>query len=188
MEGEDDLTMGPAEPPHAWIRALAAWLLLCVALGMYGVVALAPRLLSYARLQQQSQTHQLRLVAIEEQVRRLDRIAEALESDPEFAAAYARQTFAVVRPGEQRIPVPAELSLELAADSTELDLPPPEMPWYTSLIERIALNQRLSTILLSIAAVLAITSFVWPAVAESEPVAADHGSWWKTATRRYHSR
>lgn len=171
-----------SDAPHAWLRTLAAWLLLFVALALYAAAALAPRLLQYVRLQHESEVNQHRLVALELDVERLDRIATALEKDPEFARALARANFEQPD-GEERIPLPESLKVDFSAGRANLDLPDPAWPWYTPLLQRIVDDVRLANALLAAAALLAMASFVWPALAESPS-----GGLWRVLAGRYRTR
>src|SRR4051794_36625698 len=107
-----------SESQASWFGSFVGWFCLFAAAGCYGVVHLSPRLLTMVKLQHESDVNQLRLVSLEDQLQGLGRMAQALEDDPDFAAAMARSEFTADRPGEQRIAVDPHLSQqphELAA-------------------------------------------------------------------------
>jgi len=158
-EPETEL-LNDAEPAGAWIGAWICWLCLLTAAGLYAAVALSPRLLTYVRLQQEYQQNQQRLVMLEQQVQRMDRIAAALESDPQFAADLARTDFETNHPGELKIPVPPELAINVRDTQPDVSLPDIPLPWFTPFLERLSKDRPLENALLTIAAALAIISFI----------------------------
>lgn len=144
-----------------WSISLAFWLTLLCAAGMYGVVALSPKLLTHLVLRNQFFANQVRLVSLEREVNYLDRVLKAMESDPEFKQQLAHSSFDTKRNGSERIDVQASLKLdarlsEPAGSSAEVGL-----PWYGFLLTGFAENQSLRHTLLIVASVLTVMSFTF---------------------------
>lgn len=112
------------------------------------------------KLQHEYDTNQLRLVSLEEQVQGLGRMARALESDPDFAAAMARSEFTADRPGEQRIAVEPHLTQQPHDLAPQLEVPEPSWPWYTALLKVIVEYRPVNTGLLVASAILVIIAFI----------------------------
>ena len=153
-------TQNPKSERYAGPGSLACWFCLLLAAVLYAAVALSPKLVALTLLRHEHEQNQERLVALEKQVERIERISEALEHDPEFNAALARADFEQVRPGEQRITVQPHLALELRPSAANLKLPDLPLPWYVPLLEVFSENRRLSNIVLGLAAALALLSFL----------------------------
>lgn len=96
-------------PPSSWAVSLLFWLSLTVAATLYAAVALAPKLAEWIRVRQQYAQNAARLVELEEHVDYLERVATALESDPEFARRLAQASLPDARSQQQMIPVAREL-------------------------------------------------------------------------------
>lgn len=95
--------------------SFAFWLAILAAGGLFAGVALSPKLVVWFEYRDRRRANQERLVAMERNVNHLERVAEALERDPEYAAELARVELQASRRGEERIPVPAELALKPGA-------------------------------------------------------------------------
>jgi cell division protein FtsB len=106
-------------PPHTtseftvagWLASLLFWLAVLAAAGMYALVALSPKVLAWHEERERWRSNQERLVRLERKVHYLKQVAQALESDPEFAAELARVELNASRPGDERLPVEGRLSL-----------------------------------------------------------------------------
>lgn len=92
------------------LAALAFWCCLFLSGILFAALALAPRLKTYRELEREYATVQHELTTAERRVDELQKVADALEHDPEFAAEQARIDFDIVGP-EERIPVGRQLSL-----------------------------------------------------------------------------
>ena len=145
---------------RAWWGAVACWLCVLGAAFLYATAALSPRILAYVQLRHAYVTGQSQLVALETQVRQMDRVATALERDPQFAADLARVDFEVQRPDETLIRVPAQLALEVREHAVETSPPATELPWYTPVLQIAAQNRAANNVLLGLAALLALLSFI----------------------------
>ncbi|MBW3540714.1 MAG: septum formation initiator family protein [Planctomycetes bacterium] len=154
----------PAPPPvtedAGWLVSLAFWLCLFAAGALYAALALGPRWLTTLELEREHLSNQLRLVALEQQVDHLRRVAAALEGDPAFAAELARNDFGARPSAEETIAV--ETALRLRAGSPPRFKPAslPE-PWYVPLLAALAQPGPPRTLALAAAAALVLVSFGW---------------------------
>lgn len=148
------------EPQAGWIGSIVGWLCLFLAAGFYGTVHLSPRLLTHVRLQHEYDTQHLRLVSLEEQLQVLGRMSQALEHDPDFAAAMARVEFSADRPGEQRIAVEPHLTQEPHALAPRLTVTEPPWPWYTPALKFVVEYRSVNSGFLLAAAALALLAFI----------------------------
>lgn len=155
------IPINESDSKFGWMVSLAFWLVLFSAVGIYAAVALSPKLLTHLKLQNEHYVNQIRLVRIEQQVENLDRVIVALETDPNFAAELARIDFDAERPGDERIPVDAELSLDGRPANATLDVPVASLPWYGSLLEVVANSNRFRALLLLTSATLTILAFTF---------------------------
>lgn len=141
--------------------SLAFWIALLIAALLFATVNLSPRLTTLLKLRDEHYANQLRLVALEKQARQLERVVEALEHDPAFAAEMARLEFDALRPGEEVISVDRKLALDARhAATVELERQATRA-WYLPAVEIVATSQDLRNTLLLAAAVLVIVSFTW---------------------------
>jgi hypothetical protein len=101
-----------------WKTTVAFWTLLLVAAGLYAVVVLSPKVLTYFELRKIHHDRQWELVGLEDRVQALGRTVAAFERDPRMASELTRSEFGVVDPREQRIPVDDELSFQLKEPRT----------------------------------------------------------------------
>lgn len=147
--------------PSGGIMSVAFWLCLAIAAGLYGIVALAPRYLAYLHLHRQFHENQLQLVALERQARHLEQVTAALQNDPAFARELARMDFRTGNPDEQNIPVDRALALAIRPAAPDLDVRPPQLPWFAPLLELLAQSRRVTDMLLGLSAGLVIFAFTF---------------------------
>jgi cell division protein FtsB len=141
--------------------SLAFWMALLIAALLFATVNLSPRLTTLLKLRDEHYANQMRLVALEKQARQLERVVEALEHDPVFAAEMARLEFDALRPGEEVISVDRKLALD-ARHATKFEADrPAARAWYLPAVEMVATSQDLRNTLLLTAAVLVVVSFTW---------------------------
>lgn len=148
------------ERPGGWIVSLGFWLLLLAAAALYALAALSPKLLVWVQERSRYRANQVRLVALERQVRYLERVGDALENEPAFAAALARADFDAMRPGEERIAMESSLTLK-TREVEPAHRPRISRPWYASLLTAFVEHEQLSTRTLVAAAVLAAAAFTF---------------------------
>lgn len=147
---------------HAsWTISLAFWLALLAAIGVYSLVALSPKLLTYIQLRQDYHAKQVRLVGLEHEVEDLNQVVASLASDPEFVRKLATVEFGARRPGEERIPVDEHLQLSIRDNDPVFEMPSDSLPWYGSLVSPFATNQRLRGAMLLTAAMILVGAFVF---------------------------
>lgn len=147
------------ESRHGWLTSLTFWLCLFTAAGLYAAVTLSPKLLAFLSLNREYHANQWKLVSLEKQVARLQRVIDAQKNDPAFVREQARSDFDVASPDEQRIPVDSHLRLNIAAGSADLTVFSPDLPWYAPLLASIARSRQVANSLLGIAAFLVLYSF-----------------------------
>ena len=144
---------------HGWIVSLAFWLCLFAAATLYAAAALSPGLLACLTLDREFRANQWRLVALEKQMERLERVIEAQKSDPAFLREQARADFQVAAPGEQRIPVDGPLTLQIGAEQTSAARPAAGLPWYAPVARAVARSRDAVNSLLAAAAALVLCAF-----------------------------
>lgn len=103
-------TAASVEPAFRPVASLAFWCCLFSAAGLFAALALAPKLHTYRELRREYIGMQQKLVGKERQVDYLQKVADALEHDPEYAAELARIDFGTDET-EERIPVDPKLGL-----------------------------------------------------------------------------
>ena len=141
----------------SWVVSLAFWLVLFAAAGVYAAVALAPKFLAHAELEQHYVENQIRLVELERRNDHLARVADALAEDPDFATQLLRVDFDAVRPGEERIPVDPRFHLAVQGEAAPVVAP--TLPWYTPLVEILARDAGLRRRLLIGVAIAVVLAF-----------------------------
>lgn len=176
----DEPTPSTATAAQGWATSLLFWLCLVLAATMYGGVALAPKLLSWLTLKQEHYTHQVRLVQLERKVKYLGRVVDAMENDAEFAAQLARVDFDAARPGDERIAVDSNLSLDARDRPAAAPVLPRTASLLVPLLRQVTDRPELRRALLTIAAALILFAFTFlqeptievapPATSRLEPV------------------
>ncbi len=154
-------TTEQTETHASWTISLAFWLALLAAIGVYALVALSPKLLTYIQLRQDYQAKQRRLVSIEHEVEDLNHVVDSLAGDPEFVRKLARVEFGARRPGEERIPVDEDLQLSIRDNDPVFETSTDSLPWYGSLVAPFATQQRLRGMLLLAAATILVGAFMF---------------------------
>ena len=101
----------PADPGFRPAAALAFWFCLSLAASLFAAVVLAPKLRIYRELSREYDGLARTLASAECKVDALQKVADALQSDPQFAEELARADFDASAPDEERIPVDSKLSL-----------------------------------------------------------------------------
>ena len=154
-------TIEQSETHSSWTTSLAFWLALLAAIGVYALVALSPKLLTYIQLRQDYQAKQRRLVSIEHEVDDLDQVVDSLTRDPEFVRKLARVEFGSRRPEEVRIPLDEHLQLSIRDNDPVFEMPADSLPWYGSLVAPFATQRQLRGTMLLTAATILIGAFVF---------------------------
>lgn len=144
-----------------WVVSFLFWGQLLLAGGLYGAVALAPKLSNYVHLRGEFHTNQVQLVQLEETVEELKKVTEALESDPDLLEELARIDLDATRPGEERIPLQNELTLQSRIKNNTRAVSPETDEWYSPLLTAYATDHRLRRVSLLVAASLVIAAFTF---------------------------
>jgi cell division protein FtsB len=150
-----------ADTHFSWTISMAFWLALLAAIGMYALVALSPKVLTYIQLRQDYQSKQRRLVSIEHEVEDLGQVVDSLTSDPEFVRKLASVEFGARRPGEERIPLDEHLQLSIRDNDPVFETPADSLPWYGSVVAPFATSQQLRGTMLLAAATILIGAFMF---------------------------
>jgi cell division protein FtsB len=136
------------------------WVCLVVAAALYAPCVLAGRIVAWSDLQRSYQANQAALVAAQQQVQHLQRVADALESDPEFAKTLARAALKAAPEGTTVIDLPPELNRDPRLPQTAPALEPPVDPWYLPFLRRVAADAKLRRNLLLAAAGVFLFGFL----------------------------
>ncbi len=149
------------ESHASWSTSLAFWLALLAAIGVYALVALSPKLLTYVQLRHDYQAKQRRLVSIEHEVEDLDQVIDSLARDPEFVRKLATVEFGARRPGEVRIPLDEDLQLSIRDNDPVFETQADSLPWYGSVVAPFATRQQLRGSMLLAAATILVGAFMF---------------------------
>lgn len=159
-----------------------------VAGALYAAVALSPKLVVYLHLRDEHYRTQVKLVTLEHRVLYLKKVMHALEHDPNFAAEQARVELGAERPGDERIAVDESLHFTPDADFDPSVFKSSILPWYISLLEVFATDQKTRRGLLIAAACLSLFAFTFLQESQaSQLLACFQGvrNCWCQATSRY---
>jgi hypothetical protein len=163
-------TSSSAETRYDWIASLAFWLCLVVAAGLFASVTLAPRLAAHVELKKEFQANQVELVGMESRMQYLEKVAEALKNDPQFAAEVARIDFDAARPGDERIAVDKTLSLSAPKYDPPAVPAAAPTPWYAPIAQALVGSAALRPLTLLVAAGLVVVAFTFLHDAPSDDV------------------
>jgi|AP95_1055475.scaffolds.fasta_scaffold123903_1 hypothetical protein len=143
------------------VVSLLFWGLLLLAGVLYGAVSLAPKLLINAELDTRYRKVQSQLVGLEQRVTELRYITLALENDPRILQELARIDLDAASPDEERIHLPAELTLQSRVTDFRSNAPEVTRAWYLPILRAFAENERLRLTSLLSAAALVIIAFLF---------------------------
>jgi hypothetical protein len=144
----------------SWAVSICFWCTLVLALTIYGTVALAPKFCVWNQVRLEYRHNASELLALEADVSYLERVEQALETDPEFRDRVAGVAQPVRGDGEELIPVSGSL-LFGHEDRSEMRSIAPQVPRYHVFAFRIASQARLRLILLCCAALLTVFAFTF---------------------------
>jgi len=150
----------PSETPSSavWAVSLAFWMTLLIAAAMYGCVALAPRLFAWIEIRHDYLTNAHQLQALESEVDYLERVRDALKSDPEFVRRMAAASIAEDIGDAEVIPVSGTLIFG-SEDQLQERMPEIEKPVGALLVQRFAADRQLRNGLLVSASLLVVFAF-----------------------------
>ncbi|MCY2965737.1 MAG: septum formation initiator family protein [Planctomycetota bacterium] len=156
-----------SDRPSGGAVSFAFWLCLFACAAVYAVVFLAPKLIKNAELTRAERASQWRLIELQRRIDYLERLATAYEVDPAFVREKARSEFDVRPPGEEVIPVPGHLTLQIGsrakatpAGERVSDSIPSE-PWYLPYLRTLVSRPQLGTVLLTVTAVVMVFAFTF---------------------------
>ncbi|MEX2285591.1 MAG: hypothetical protein WD648_00800 [Planctomycetaceae bacterium] len=144
-----------------WLVSLLFWACLLVAVALFALTVLSPKVLAFLELEKEYHQNQVRLVRLERQVEYFDKVASALQTDAEFAKELARFEFDAVRPGEERIAVDRRLSLQASPPPEPLLQSTSSVEWYTLPLRTFLDDPRNRNRALVVAALLVIVAFAF---------------------------
>jgi hypothetical protein len=161
IESTEPTTAEPVQVPQSvgsFFLSVSFWLTLTVAGIMYAAVSLSPKLAAWINVRQQYVTNATRLTQLEDEVDYLERVAEALKTDPEFAKRMIR---ANQSPGTQEsefIPVSKGL-LFGGAETKQYKVPEVVRPAFAKVVFHLASHEQHRTWLLVGSAGLTLLAF-----------------------------
>ena len=154
-------TIEQTDSSSSWTISLAFWLALLAAIGVYALVALSPKLLTYIQLRHDYHATQVRLAGLEHEVDDLNQVVESLSRDPDFVRKLASVDFGARRAGEERIPVDEHLQLSIRDNDPVFEMPADSLPWYGSMVYPFAVHQRLRGAMLLASGLILVFAFVF---------------------------
>lgn len=159
MPDRPDNTAVADEPQRSSVAPLF-WLCLLVSAALYAPCALASRVVAWAELQQKHDRNQAELIGVQQQVQHLQRVADALEADPAFAAQLARVELGAAPAGTRVISLPPELANDPRDPPPAPAITPPRTPWYLPPMQRVAADGALRRNMLLTAAGVFLFGFL----------------------------
>jgi len=151
-----------SESRFGWLTSIAFWISLLFAATLYAMAALSPGWLANLQLTQRHHGTQLRLVGLESDDIRLQRIVQALRTNPRYARELAQQDFqgiSATTADEQNLPLEGDLALDLDTRSSTVAIEDPELPWFAPLLVLVVEDRSVNSTLLILSAVIVIYSF-----------------------------
>lgn len=150
----------PSEIPSSavWAVSLTFWMTLLIASLMYGSVALAPRLSAWMEIRHDFINNAHQLQALETEVDYLERVREALASDPAFVRRLASAAIAEDVGDAEVIPVSGTLIFG-SGDQIQQRLPDVEEPFGADIVRWFASDRNLRSILLTSSTLLVVFAF-----------------------------
>lgn len=141
-----------------WAVSLTFWITLLIAALMYSSVTLAPRLFAWIENRHSFITNAHQLQMLETEVDYLERVRDALESDPDFVRRMATASIAEDIGEAEIIPVSGTLIFG-NKDQLQERMPEIEAPVGTDLVQRFASDRQLRSGLLLTAGLLVAFAF-----------------------------
>ena len=143
---ESQLQQSDSTSP-AWLVSLCFWCALTCAAGIYAVVALAPKFSVWNPLRHDYRQNAQQLIALERDVDYLERVEEALRTDPEFVRRLSGETRAHSDPNSELIPVSGELLFGYVDPAENVAQQLSEPPPYHSVIRTLASHPTLLSLI-----------------------------------------
>jgi len=155
-----DIDSPPVEGSSStvWAVSLAFWITLLIAVLMYAAVAVAPRLHAWMDVRHSYLTNAHQLQALEAEVDYLERVRDALKTDPEFLRRMTTASMANDPADAELIPVSGSLVFG-SSDELQQRLPSVEPLVGVSVVRRLAADRTLRSGLLVSVSVLIVFAF-----------------------------
>ncbi len=182
---ENELPRGTST---AALTSVLFWCFLVCAIGLYAAVALAPKLWIHMKLVSEYRTNYAQIQALRERIEFLKKVADALKTDPEFRAEYARLDLVAERTDSERISVKEHLAWDTRRAEMLPCIRPAALPWYAPLVRQLAFNQGVRRVVLAAAALITVLSFGFLHESQRDRVLAARASVrsaWHALARRY---
>ena len=161
IETSEPTTAEPApvsQSVGSFFMSVSFWLTLTVAGTMYAAVALSPKFAAWINIRQQYVTNATKLTQLEDEVDYLERVAEALKTDPEFAKRLIRANQNFGAKGAEFIPVSKGL-LFGGAEAKEYTVPQVIQPAFAKVVFHMASHEQHRSWLLAGSAGLTLLAF-----------------------------
>jgi hypothetical protein len=161
IETSEPTTAEPApvsQSVGSFFMSVSFWLTLTVAGTMYAAVALSPKFAAWINVRQQYVTNATKLTQLEDEVDYLERVAEALKTDPEFAKRLIRANQNPGAQGAEFIPVSKGL-LFGGAETKESTAPQVIQPAFAKVVFHMASHEQHRNWLLAGSAGLTLLAF-----------------------------
>ena len=150
----------PSAESSSWLISVLFWSFLLCAVGLYAIVALAPKVWTHMKLKAEYYTNYAQAKALQERINFLKKVAAALKTDPEFRAEYARLDLVQERPKNgEYISVQKHLAWDARKAEMLPQIRPRSLPWYAPLIKQLAFNWYVRRTVLLAAAAIMLLSF-----------------------------
>ena len=161
IESSEPTTAEPAQVSQSvgsFFMSVSFWLALTVAGTLYAAVALSPKFAAWINVRQQYVTNATRLTQLEDEVDYLERVAEALKTDPEFAKRLIRANQNPGSQGTEFIPVSKGL-LFGGSEAKEYIAPQVIQPAFAKVVFHLASHEQHRNWLLAGSAGLTLLAF-----------------------------
>jgi hypothetical protein len=161
IKNSEPTTVEPApvsQSVGSFFMSVSFWLTLTVAGTMYAAVALSPKFAAWINVRQQYVTNATKLAQLEDEVDYLERVAEALKTDPEFAKRLIRANQNPGAQGAEFIPVSKGL-LFGGAETKESTAPQVIQPAFAKVVFHMASHEQHRNWLLAGSAGLTLLAF-----------------------------
>jgi len=158
-----------------WVVSLAFWVLLLIAALLYGSVALAPRLSEWMNIRHDYVANAHQVKALETEVDYLERVRDALKTDPEFLRRLAEVGVSKNRDRRSEVIPVSGLLVFGGEDQLQQRLPEIDPPVGADVVRMLASRPSLRTGLLATAGLCVVFGFT---------VLNGNGGWFVATTAR----
>lgn len=167
-EPDSDQPVNAAAAVSAGWLSFGFWVCLFLSSGIYALVFLSPKLVAEDQLAVAERSNQWKLVELQRRIDYYDRVARAFQNDPAYQRERARSDFEVRPEGEETIPVPDYLTLQIRGGAAKKGETEPSRPdqvgvssWYVPICRMVVSHPEWSNALLAFAAVVVVFAFTF---------------------------